>query len=88
MNFLKQSEKTHNVDLDFDSKILESFIYVINMQEIMLKLTVHEDIGRYPVILDDGKTTTELYSEKQDQLKKLMDEVQMINSEIKNQIKK
>ncbi len=72
---------------NYATHLLEIFLEIISLRDIILKVTVHEDIGRYPIIID-GKVSTDWYAEKQDQLMNLLNTVERVNADLNNKMEK
>jgi hypothetical protein len=67
--------------------VLEPLIFVIKLKTLIVSTVVHEDLGRYPTVVDD-KTSTKWYEEKHENLKTLMNQVEIACSEIEHNMKK
>ncbi|MCA2003924.1 MAG: hypothetical protein LDL06_04070, partial [Candidatus Nitrosotenuis sp.] len=85
-DILKQFEKSPSFikssSEQMPTNTIEPIIYVTELRDLIVKTVVHEDIGRYPILLDNGKTSTQWYQEKQANLKDLINEVETKCSEI------
>ena len=89
LELMKTSEVSSNQTFQnqYNSSILEIFLEIILLRDIILKVTVHEGIGRYPIIID-GKVSTDWYAEKQDQLMNLLNTVERVNANLNNKMEK
>ena len=89
LELIKTSEVSSNQTFQnqYNSSMLEQLLEIILLKDIILKVTVHEDIGRYPIIIDD-KVSTDWYAEKQDQLMNLLNTVEMVNADLNNKMEK
>ena len=79
-NFIKSSPDQMSVD------VLEPLNFVINLRILIVNTVVHEDIGRYPIVINN-KSSTEWYYEKRENLKSLMNQTEIACSEIAQNMK-
>jgi len=56
------------------------------LEEIIL-IFPHESISRYPILID-GKITTEIYNEHEDDVRKLLQQIRHTSKKIKLEIKR
>lgn len=79
-DLLKQFEQSSNFTKSsseqMSTNVIEPIIFVIQLRDLIVKTVIHEDIGRYPILLDDGKTSTKWYEEKHEKLKDLINQVE------------
>ena len=89
LELIKTSEVSSNQTFQnqYNSSMPEPFLEIILLKDIILKVTVHEDIGRYPIIID-GKVSTDWYAEKQEQLMNLLNTVERVNVNLNNKMEK
>lgn len=79
-NFVKSSPDQMSID------VLEPLVFVTNLRVLIVNTVVHEDIGRYPIIVNN-KSSTEWYEERCDNLRSLMEQTEIVCSKIAENMK-